>query len=52
MNFEKDIVKSKEQPKLFYSYIKGKGKVKDTIQSITDKGKNFIKDKEICELLY
>ncbi len=35
MNFENDIiVKSKEQPKLFYSYMKEKSKVKEKIYSI------------------
>ena len=43
ITFEKDIVeKSKDQPKLFYSYIKSKSKVKDKIQSIMDRGKNYI----------
>ena len=52
INFEKDIIeKSKDQPKLFYSYIKSKSKVKDKIQSIMDKGKKFIKEEEICEVL-
>ncbi len=51
-NSEKDIiVKSTEQPKLFYSYTKGKSKVKENIQSLTEEGKNFVKDEEICEIL-
>ena len=50
--FEKDIIdKSKDQPKLFYSYIKSKSKVKDKIQSVMDKGQNFVKEEEICEIL-
>ncbi len=52
INFEKDIIeKSKDHPKLFYSYMKSKSKVKDKIQSITDKGKNYVNEEEICEVL-
>ncbi len=34
-----------------HSYIKGKSKVKEKIQSITEQGRNLVKDEEICEIL-
>lgn len=50
-NFEKNIVvKYRDQHKLFYSSIKVKSKVKEKIQSIRERGKNLIEDKEISEI--
>ena len=34
---------------MFYSYIKGRSKIKDKIQSNIDQGKIVVKDEEICE---
>lgn len=43
----KDMIdKSKDQPKLLYSYIKSKSQVKGKTQSTVDKGKNYVKEKE------
>ena len=43
ITFERDIIdKNEEHPELFHSYIKSKSKVKDKIQSIMDKGKNYV----------
>ena len=52
IEYQRDLVnKCKEEPKLFYSHVKSKTKVKDKIQCLTDQGKIHSKEEEICELL-
>ena len=52
VEYQRDIVnKCKDEPKLFHNYIKSKIKVKDKIQCLTDQGKTYSDEKEICELL-
>lgn len=45
--------KCKDQPKLFYSYVKSKTKVKHKIQCtrITGEEKTYTNEEEICEIL-
>ena len=51
-NFEKDIVnKCKDEPKLFYRYINGKMKHKDTINKLRRGGRIYEKAEEMSELM-
>lgn len=48
----KDIIEnSEDQSKLFYSYIKSKSKVKETIQNLEDEGQLYAEEEEIYEVL-
>ena len=52
MKFEKDIVdKCKEEPKLFYRYINGKIKSKESVTRLRENNKVYEDPKEMSELL-
>ena len=50
--YEKDIVsKSKKEPKLFYRYVNGKMKVKDSIARLRDGDETYEREEDLCEIM-